>query len=319
MSYITSFMDGESYGSEDINKVVSRFVTSGIEDPFIDGEPYNVRRLNDLSKPVTTRGVIGSESNAMQVIKVGEEFYISPGTAFFGNGSTLEVTENEPILLSDFSSTNYVYLVSSEEENRNYIAVNTSEPDITDENIVMLCEIASDGTITDRRCYATGKLRGLYQDNEFAFKSIRIQDTVTFDEDIRSTVINHDLECSDFRMMVLVCWGRGRIDENGDYVSPDYNGEFNLGLTDTDNSVILWLPHENLYLGLCAKSNRNEYSFYYPIYSEAVYNARKYFMLEENYYLIINHIERNTWEFSYLRTSSIYKATKKFDFKLFYI
>lgn len=314
MSYITSFMDGEKYGASEINKIVSRFITSGIEDPFIDGEPYNVRRLNDLSKPVTTRGVIAGESNALLVIKSGDEYFVSPGTAFFGNGSTLEVVESEPISLVDTSVANYVYLVSNEEENRNYIEVNTVEPDITNENIVMLCEISADGIITDRRCYATGKIRGMYQDNEFTLKCIRIQDTFEFPdlyEQRENIVIQHDLGCSDFHMMVFAGWNVR--DENGNGIEEDdYDPQKgHTGCRYQGDSVILWLPRENLYFGI----------FRSPIGSQnpadLVLNNR--FWLNYGNYVDISHFENNIWNFTYSFEKNHGVGKHNYDYKLFYI
>lgn len=325
MSYITSFMDGEKYGADDINKIVSRFIHSGIEEAFVDGEPYNVRRLNDLSKPITTRGVIGSESSALLVSKSGDSYYISPGTAFFGNGSTLEVIENEVITLADSTLTNYVYLVSGEEENRNYIEVSATEPDVTNENFVMLAEIAADGTITDRRCYATGKLRGMYQDNEYVLKKMFIQDSVVFpggkggDCD---AYITHDLGCSGITMLVLVAWSE--IDDNG---SLRYEGTVD---SNTGNVVTLWLPGQNSKYGVYSSSARFKSGA--GIAGETASSGddfRNRFLLsyksENALYesneltLDISHLNNNDWVFHYCRTSNDRYNSQIVRYKLFYI
>lgn len=325
MSYITSFMDGEKYGADDINKIVSHFIHSGVEEAFVDGEPYNVRRLNDLSKPITTRGVIGSESSALLVGKSGDSYYISPGTAFFGNGSTLEVIENEVITLADSTLTNYVYLVSSEEKNRNYIEVSTTEPDVANENFVLLAEISPDGTITDRRCYATGKLRGMYQDNEYVLKKMFIQDSVVFpggkggDSDV---YITHDLGCSSITMLVLVAWLE--IDENGRL---KYEGTVD---SNTGNVVTLWLPKQNLKYGVYSSSVNyekgtgiagetassgddflNEFILSYRS-ENALYDVNEL-------RLDISYLNNNNWQFHYCRTMNDRYNSQIVRYKLFYI
>ena len=47
MSYSFSFCDNAVYSAADVNKITSRLVTSGIEDPFTDGVPYNLSAFND--------------------------------------------------------------------------------------------------------------------------------------------------------------------------------------------------------------------------------------------------------------------------------
>lgn len=321
MSYITSFLDGESYGAEDLNKVVSRIITSGIEDSFIDGVPYNVRRLNNLSKSITTRGVIGSESTALKVMKSGAEYYVSPGTAFFGNGTTLEVIENEPVVMSDLTVTNYVYLVSSEEENRNYIAVSTVEPDIADDNIVMLCEILPGGDITDRRCYATGKLRGMYQDNEFTVKSIRIRDTVTFADGSNDAYITHDLGCSRFAFMFISMWEEANSD--GNYACDEAGS-----LTGMDRScVALWIPSQNRYIGIGCNDYDGDTGNCYCFDSfgsmDNMYNGDGFVIggtTSTKITLKLSHVNGNLWQFRYNRKNVYYTPNNIVtDFQLFYI
>lgn len=326
MSYITSFIDGESYGAFEVNKITSRFVTAGIEDPFVDGVPYNVRRLNDLSKAVTTRGVIGSESNAIKCIKSGEGYYLAPGTAFFGNGSTLEIISNEPVSLQDTSVKNYVYLRSSEEENRNHIVVSTQSPDLSDENIVPICEINTDGTITDRRCYATGKIRGMYQSNEHTLKCIRIQDSIDFSS-TNEVNIDHDLGCDNlsfvfFKMSIS-------MNEEGNY-DPDNEKSVNLY---GSNTACLWIPSEDRYIGVSASTYLKPDGFVY-CYDSAGFNDIAHFALsvekqkiEKGFYLRtgdypvalkISHRNGTTWRFNYYcyaKTTTPYP----FDFKLYYI
>ena len=40
MSYKFGFADNETYNAADVNKITSRLVTSGVSDPFENGEPF---------------------------------------------------------------------------------------------------------------------------------------------------------------------------------------------------------------------------------------------------------------------------------------
>lgn len=162
MSYKYSFADNAEYGAEDLNSLVASLVSAGVADPFTDGESYNASKLNDSVSLLYTEGVVPENINTLKVTKVSDGVIsIAPGLAFFADGSTLRVTEAE-VLSYTLNEENYVYLKQDlTEQNRNYPAC-TTEPPTGD--FVLLAEISADGTITDKRMYAKGKVPG-YQSN----------------------------------------------------------------------------------------------------------------------------------------------------------
>lgn len=176
MSYTFSFADNGVYSAADVNKITSRLVTSGVADPFTDGVPYNLSALNDAGTLLYTDGVVPETVNTLKVTKAEEEgtIFIYPGTAFFSDGSVIEIEAGGETLSYTAGAVNYVYLKND------LINTNTSYPVCTTEapegSYVMLAEISEAGEITDKRTYARGKLPGYASrvDNV-----LEIHDTVT--------------------------------------------------------------------------------------------------------------------------------------------
>ena len=164
MSYNFSFADNAVYSAADVNKITSRLVTSGIEDPFTDGVPYNLSAFNDAGALLYTDGVVPETVNTLKVVKAEEngKILIYPGTAFFKDGSVIEIENGGEMLAYTAGAVNYVYLKND------LINQNTSYPvcsvDSPTGDYVLLAEISKSGTITDKRTYAMGKLPG-YQSN----------------------------------------------------------------------------------------------------------------------------------------------------------
>lgn len=162
MSYKYSFCDNMEYGAEDVNGIVQRLVASGVADPFADGVAYNASKLNDVNYTVYDPGVVPSSVTTLQVTKQSDGVVsVAPGLAFFANGSTIEVTSAETLSYEQ-GVKNYVYVKQDlAAQNRNYPACTTSAPA---GDFVLLAEISADGTVTDKRKYARGKVPG-YQSN----------------------------------------------------------------------------------------------------------------------------------------------------------
>lgn len=160
MSYTFSFADNGVYSAADVNKITSRLVTSGIEDPFTDGVPYNLSALNEAGTLLYTDGAVPETVNTLKVTKAEEEgtIFIYPGTAFFSDGSVIEIEAGGEMLSYTPGVAHYVYLKND------LINSNTSYPACTQEAptgiYVMLAEISETGEITDKRTYAKGKLPG---------------------------------------------------------------------------------------------------------------------------------------------------------------
>ena len=143
--------------------------------------------------------MVPENDTTLKVIYKNDNYYIQPGLAFFGNGSTLEVITEEIIKKNEHETT-YVFLESDEINNRNYIAVSEFEPDTSNENIVYLAEIALDGKIIDHRSYAVGKVVG-YQNNFNGLKKQVISHSIT---DQFYTTIEQELQTADLKFMIII-------------------------------------------------------------------------------------------------------------------
>ncbi len=155
MSYTYTFFDNQLIGVDELNKITSRFVTSGIAR-----EPSTVSDLNEFIPDIATKGVVGNSSSDLKVTIENNKIKINNGVAFFDNGTVIEVTEPE---FFDFTSgvKLYVYLKSDSFNNSIYPIISEAFPN-DEENIVHLAEISEDGTITDKRTYARGKCAYYY-------------------------------------------------------------------------------------------------------------------------------------------------------------
>ena len=174
MSYTFTFMDNATYGASDVNAALAQLVTSGIADPFTDGVPYNASKLNDIIYAVSTAGVVPDTVSACKVTQDADEttVHIAAGTAFFSDGSRITFDVEGETLPYTEGVKQYVYLLAAPEENRNYPVCSAAEPS---GDYVMLAEIGADGTLTDKRTYAKGKLPG-YQSN--VGTTMKIDDTL---------------------------------------------------------------------------------------------------------------------------------------------
>ncbi|MBQ2968240.1 MAG: hypothetical protein IJE10_09005 [Clostridia bacterium] len=158
MAYTYSFFDDQTVGAEELNRWVSLFVSSGVSDCFADGVPYSLSKLNEIVKNNCTEGVVPTTDSSLSVRVAGQNVLISPGLAFFKDGTVLEITETETLSIPKGKAV-YVYLVSALQENRAYPAVSEAEPS---GNVVPLAKIDETGAVTDLRRYAKGKVPSFY-------------------------------------------------------------------------------------------------------------------------------------------------------------
>ena len=180
MGYKSYFHDDCVYSAEDVNIALSQFVTSGIEDPFEDGVPYNATKLNDITYAVSSAGVIPSTNTSCKCSVDSEKntVHIAAGTAFFSDGKRITFDTDGETLAYETGVKNYVYLKSVPSENRCYPICGSEQPS---GDTVMLAEISADGVLTDKRTYARGKLPG-YQSNVDVL--MKIDDTITLNQTV---------------------------------------------------------------------------------------------------------------------------------------
>lgn len=177
MSYKFSFADNAVYSSTDVNNITKRLVTAGVEDSFVDGVAYNVSKLNEAGRIIYTSGAVPESCLSLKVTKYSDtEILINPGTAFFNDGSVIEIEDGGEIMSYVKDAVNYVYLKNNlESANVSYPYCGTEAPE---GDYVMLATISETGVITDERTYARGKLPG-YQ--SLADTAVLLHETVEVD------------------------------------------------------------------------------------------------------------------------------------------
>ncbi len=173
MSYTFSFSDNEQYGAANLNAVTARLVTSGVADSFKDGVPYNLSALNNLGTLLYTEGVVPESADNLRVTLTEGEIHIAPGTAFFQDGAVMEITVGGHTLPYTPDTELFVYLYNDlKKSNRCYPA---AEPTMPEGDFVLLAKISADGTVSDKRVYAKGKLPGYASS---AMYTVKIEDEV---------------------------------------------------------------------------------------------------------------------------------------------
>ena len=156
MGYKYSFVDNETYSASDVNEITRRLVTDGIEDPFTDGVPHNLKCFNLLNHNMTTDGIVPESDNTLKVTKISySKVSIEEGTAFLKSGATITVDVNKVYLDIVPQSENYIYLEHNQDLNYIRPLSSTTEP-VGD--VVLLAQIDRKGNLTDKRYYAVGKL-----------------------------------------------------------------------------------------------------------------------------------------------------------------
>ena len=215
MSYSFGFVPNNIYGAQALNDITKRLVTSGVEDAFEDGVPYNFSHINTISKNISTMGVIPENNTSLKVTNNGKanDMYtvtIADGTAFFEDGSTITLYDGGETLPYTYGQKNYVYLHRDLNLNKNMPKVTLTEPE---GDYVPLAEITKDGTITDTRIFAKGKLPGYMSDFNNAKK---------IETRIENGYAQIDLGGTNYKSITCFVWHGERQDAFLSYVSMFY-------------------------------------------------------------------------------------------------
>ena len=200
MSYKYSFADNETYNAADVNKITSRLVTSGVAESFENDKPYNLSQFNTAGALIYTSGAVPETVSTLKVVSASDgKVFINPGTAFFSDGSTIEVEAGGHELSFAPGVKNYVYLKND------LVASNTSYPVCSESeptgDFVPLAEISEAGEITDRRVYCQGKLPG-YASN--AFYTAKITDTVSVVKDVPESEKTYQIGNNSYRYLLAM-------------------------------------------------------------------------------------------------------------------
>ncbi len=190
MGYKYSFVGNEIYGADDINEITKRLVTSGVEDPFIDGVPHNLKCFNNLTKGVVTDGVLYESDTTLKVSSITPyQISIESGTAFFKSGATITIDENKVLLSITYGKVNYIYLEHNEVLN---VIRPVSSFDEPEGDFVLLAVVDELGNIEDKRKYAVGKVPRYVSGYDLPKKfDVTVSDGETFKIDVQGTNYNY--------------------------------------------------------------------------------------------------------------------------------
>ena len=299
MALKTSFLNDREYGADDVNAIISRIVGQGVSpeyDGIVDARTYNLDRLNDLTKSYVERGVAYQGDPALKVIRIDGVYYISPGTAFFGNGTVTEVTENERVEIKSGVQC-YIYMVSSVANNSNHIEVSETAPDYhNDSNIVPLARVDADGNITDMRFYARGKLPG-FQNENYGLKKINF--TIPTAKSGTTGTITLDLGTEHLSMLLVHTPPRERYSDRG------LEQCLNVLILDGEKTIL-----KKMLKGDRADIKPGNFYLHYYESNDWVYTA----VLED-----IKRVEGSVWELSYTIRNSDSGRTDNMLITMYYV
>lgn len=158
------FMDNQEVGADELNALVRMFAGGGVADTFKDGVPYNVSALNGVYYASLKPGVVPESDSSLSVTASDGVALVAPGTAIFPDGTyaivSAESGANESVSYTS-GAEQYIYLKLDRVSNTVSLLAASSAPGDGD-NAVLLAKIAADGSVTDLRSYAKGKIPGTY-------------------------------------------------------------------------------------------------------------------------------------------------------------
>lgn len=177
------FMDNELYGADDVNCAFSHLVTSGVS--LFDGTRAFVSELNDAIASTVSEGADAYNDDSCKVICEGGVYTVMPGVCFMKNGMQLEVDSQGYELNVAEGCEHYVYAEYSESENELRITV---AEDAGGDSSVPLAFINADGSVEDRRVFATAKV-GLSSANQYKDVSAEVTYYPTYDEAAENPIV----------------------------------------------------------------------------------------------------------------------------------
>lgn len=152
-----SFVDGASYGPEDINGITSSLVGAGVA-PFLTKDSYNVSDLNVLTEALVEEGVQleGCKCAASDVGTQNMSVSVGQGIVFFASGARLEVDSDGYTVAVTPNTAGYIYAYFNSTLQTADILF--AEELSTDGESVVLAQLTVDGVLKDKRVFARSKV-----------------------------------------------------------------------------------------------------------------------------------------------------------------
>lgn len=153
MGYTASFLYNETYGVAAVNKITERLTGAGVNPVPVDQANYSTTDLNKVTEAITDSGV-SYNTNSCRVIKdTDSTFKILYGSAFFNDGSAIDVDSNG-VTLPILSGKNYVYFKKDDVAGVIEPVSSNTAPSSGD---ILLAEYEN-GVLTDKRSMAVSKI-----------------------------------------------------------------------------------------------------------------------------------------------------------------
>ena len=160
MGYTYNFFDNQLIGVDELNKITKTLVKAGVtqESPEIT----SVEELNGfIANAIVSGGLLSGPNTQLQVSNNGNcTLKIAPGEAILPDGRIFTVDVKGTVISYTAGQINYVYVVSDLSKNEVYPVAYTTQQ--ANGNYILLAEVAEDGTVTDKRTYAIGKVTNNY-------------------------------------------------------------------------------------------------------------------------------------------------------------
>ena len=241
MAYKYSFLDGETYGAEDINGIVQKITGSGVS-PFLTKDTYAPEDLNSLTKELVEAG---TSMNGLKVTVEDNIARIGKGIGFFSSGATVEVDDDGTEVEIIAGKTNYIYAEHNEETNIISFMSSPSRPaDTNHVHPILLGKISSTGVLTDLRAHAKSKVVtfGRNNINKITLSNITVKN--------ENTIYTPDFDYSDFNFMFALVQHSAYENYKFPVRIYDLNSDKILN-ADTDNAHIYYEIRDNK-IALCA-------------------------------------------------------------------
>ena len=157
MAITYSFVDGVSYGTEDINAIAGNLVGAGVM-PFLTKDSYSVSDLNSVTGTIVEEGVQleGCKCTVSDIGTQNMSVFVNQGIVFFKSGARLEVDDQGYTVLVEPNTAGYIYAYYNSALQTADILFRETLPE--DGEFVELAQITLEGKIKDKRTFARSKI-----------------------------------------------------------------------------------------------------------------------------------------------------------------
>ena len=152
------FFDGQTVTASSLNSIAIDLGSAGFSN-YSDNNSYTVDSLNNITKALVSRGIVRGDNNQCEctIDTTAGNVIIDTGLCIFANGAKKRI---ETALAVSYiaNNTTYIYLVNDIGANKIYICADTTNPTTLSSDVVPLCMVSLDETLTDMRTFSTANV-----------------------------------------------------------------------------------------------------------------------------------------------------------------